>query len=229
VETMEVKEIAKFLAEPKYAYGELGVPGIAEPNTPVLFVVELVDYLDTAPCPPVFQVNNDERAMIDFEQVYKAANDMKVNGNKCCESEDWLSATSRYRKGIHQMERYQNPLEKLNKKRNDLLFILYINLAQCHLQLREFDKVVTMCTKALELPPKTEGNRCKAFYRRGKAEFELGHFEQSLECCRAALKYEPCNKDARSLYEQVSNRISEDGKEERKLFQRMFSGLTLPS
>jgi len=199
------------------------------PRSRVLFVVELVDFLEGTSINGVFKMNKDERASIDFEEVYKAANEMKVTGNKCCEAQDWKTAIAKYRKGVHLLDRYLTPMEDLDRKRNDMLFILYINLAQCQLQLGEFENVVSMCKRALDLPPKTEGNRCKAFYRQAKAEYELGHFELSKECCRAALKYEPCNKDARDLHELVSKRVREDGNEERELLKRMFSGLTTAS
>jgi len=228
VATMELNEISKFLAEPAYAYGPLGLPDRVPANCPVLFTVELCEFMEATALNAVFKMNAEERALIDFEEIYKAANEMKVTGNKYCLSEDWTGAISKYRKGIHILDRYLTVADDVDRKRNDLLFILYINLAQCYLHTKDYEKVISMCRRALDLPPKTEGNRCKAYYRQAKAEYELGHFDSSKDSCKEALIREPSNPDARTLFEQVNHRLAEDEKEERNLMKRMFSGLTIP-
>ena len=53
----------------------------------------------------------------------------------------------------------------LEKQRNDLLFVLYNNMAMCNLQQEEYKKTIALCQKARDLPPGTNGNICKVLYR----------------------------------------------------------------
>lgn len=226
VQTMELKEIAKFLAYPEYAYGPLGIPGRVPANARILFTIELVDFMEATATKAIFEGNAQQRALLDFEDIYKSGNEIKGIGNQHCSRHEWDSAITQYRKAVRLLDRYLTVDEDVDKKRNDLLFILYINLAQCYLHNKDYEKVVSMCRRALELPPKTEGNRCKAYYRQAKAQYELGQFELSKKSCISALDIEPGSREAKTLNELVNRRLTQDGKEERKLFKRMLSGMT---
>jgi len=227
VATMELREVAQFMAESSYAYGPLGLPGKVPADCKILFTVLLVDFMETTGVNSIFDMTSEERASIDFEEVYKAANELKVSGNEHFLGDDSNAAMIKYRKAIGMLDQYVTVIDDFDQRRNDLLFILYINYAQCYLQTNYYEKAVSMCHRALALPPRTKGNKCKAYYRLAKAEYELGRFESSGENCRKAFDQDPNNPDVRALLEQVTLRLAEEEKESRKLMKRMM-GITEP-
>ena len=54
--------------------------------------------------------------------------------------------------------------------------VFYSNRAFAHIKLENFGSAITDATKSLELDP----SYVKAYYRRGDAQFALGHIKESL-------------------------------------------------
>ena len=71
----------------------------------------------------------------------------------------------RYKKAAHILEKFITVDDELQEKRDQLLFVLYNNLAHCQLQRGAYDDVAFMCKKTLQLPDKTRGDRAKLYYR----------------------------------------------------------------
>lgn len=99
---------------------------------------------------------------------------------------------------------YVTPFSNEEKRRQNLLFILYSNMAQAYLCKEKYTKVIDLCRKAFELSGITEGNRIKVYLRLAQAQTALDKYEEAKETLKQARNVEPGNVQVRDLYEEVS-------------------------
>ncbi|PSN43383.1 hypothetical protein C0J52_17974 [Blattella germanica] len=80
-----------------------------------------------------------------------------------------------------------------------LRVILCNNIASCHLKYKNYDSVITMCNKALDLEP----NNVKALFRRAVSKIELQSYEHAQDDLNRILQLEPGNVAAKEKLQEV--------------------------
>lgn len=89
------------------------------------------------------------------------------------------------------------------------------------MELKNYGRVLTDCSKCLKINPKN----VKAFYRSARALFALDKLVETIDCCDHALTVDPENKPIKEIHEKAltrKNMIDEKIrlKEERKERER---------
>lgn len=76
------------------------------------------------------------------------------------------------------------------------------NRAACNLELKNYGRVLTDCSKCLKLNPKN----IKAFYRSARALFALDKLVEAIDCCDHALTIDPENKNIQDIRKKALDR-----------------------
>lgn len=133
---------------------------------------------------------------------------LKDEGNASFKSKNYKEAIRSYYKSILYIKGLMGPddecfmyakadmrvsQEQLEEMRN-LYNILYLNMAQCHLNLGNFKKALENSEKALKLKETSKG-----LYRRGLAELELRDFDAAIADFEAFQRMEPENEEVKLL------------------------------
>jgi len=96
---------------------------------------------------------------------------MKAIGNQKYGLKNYGKAAWCYRRSIFILENVPVASEKEESQRNDLLFILYLNLAQSYLKLKRYPQACSACKLALRSEEGQTGEMlAKVFYRLVKFE-----------------------------------------------------------
>jgi tetratricopeptide (TPR) repeat protein len=69
-------------------------------------------------------------------------------------------------------------------KCRQLIVMIQLNIAACHLKLKNYDDAIEVCKRALD----RDSTSIKAYYRLGQAYLEKGEFQQSLEFVNSGLE-----------------------------------------
>jgi hypothetical protein len=100
---------------------------------------------------------------------------------------------------------------------------LWLNEAQCRLNLEQHDLAEQCCSSVLATAPTGQlrtGHSVKAHFRRGRARIELGDFVAAREDLVAAAKLEPANRDVRSSLAECTDRSRAEQEREREVARR---------
>ncbi|XP_024943921.1 peptidyl-prolyl cis-trans isomerase FKBP62-like [Cephus cinctus] len=101
---------------------------------------------------------------------------------------------------------------------NNLKLVLYNNMANCHLQRKNFEHTITLCTKILY---KDEDN-VKALYRRGVAYGNLRDLEKAAADMHRVLKLQPNNSLAQQHLSSFNEGLRTASKNFNTMVRRMF-------
>eukprot|EP00056_Hartaetosiga_gracilis_P008604 m.123528 g.123528 ORF g.123528 m.123528 type:complete len:182 (-) comp12949_c1_seq1:47-592(-) len=113
------------------------------------------------------------------------------------------------------------PVDEEEEKRKDeeitkLHVALLGNMALCHLKLKKFGRVVSLCTEVLT----TDNDNIKALWRRAKANIELKRLNSAMEDVKKGLELDPENKDM----QQLKTKLSKLDKEYQQKGDKFLSG-----
>ncbi|XP_033216691.1 peptidyl-prolyl cis-trans isomerase FKBP4 [Belonocnema kinseyi] len=108
--------------------------------------------------------------------------------------------------------------ENLLKNIGDLRIVLYNNMAECHLNRKNYEHAISLCCKVLE----RDENNVKALYRRGVAYGNLKNFEKALEDFKKVLIIEPKNSLAKEKFILYNEQYQLENKRYEKIVKRMF-------
>ncbi|XP_011646463.1 peptidyl-prolyl cis-trans isomerase FKBP4 [Pogonomyrmex barbatus] len=101
---------------------------------------------------------------------------------------------------------------------NDLRLALYNNMAICHLKQKNYQHVLTLCTKVLD----KDGNNVKALYRRGMAYGNMGDNEKAVADLKAVLILESSNHLAKEQFNLYNTKLQESIQRNKDMVRRMF-------
>lgn len=94
-------------------------------------------------------------------------------------------------------------------KDNKLNAVLHSNRAAVSIRLKENDKAVDDCRKAVKLDP----TNVKAFYRGAKSSEALGLTSQALKFCKGALELKPDDKEVIQMKKRMEKQLAEEEKQ----------------
>lgn len=93
--------------------------------------------------------------------------------------------------------------QHLENNISDLRFALYNNMAICQLKQKNYQHVITLCTKVLD----KDKNNVKALYRRGVAYGRMGDNEKAITDLKVVLTLESCNHTAKEQFDVYNTKV----------------------
>ncbi|XP_012536035.1 70 kDa peptidyl-prolyl isomerase [Monomorium pharaonis] len=101
---------------------------------------------------------------------------------------------------------------------NDLRLTLYNNMAICQLKRKNYQYVITLCTKVLN----KDSNNVKALYRRGVAYGSMGDNERAIVDLKVVLALESSNHSAKEQLDVYNTRLQKSIQRSKNMMRRMF-------
>uniref|UniRef100_A0ACB8E6I2 Uncharacterized protein n=1 Tax=Sphaerodactylus townsendi TaxID=933632 RepID=A0ACB8E6I2_9SAUR len=141
-----------------------------------------------------WEMNTDEK----LEQGFMA----KERGTQHFKEGKYKRATLQYKKIVSWLEHESGLSGAEEQKARSLRLAAHLNLAMCHLKLKEYSLALENCNKALEL----DGSNEKGLFRRGEAQLAVNDFEL-----------------ARADFQK--QKIREQHEREKKMYANMFQRL----
>jgi len=155
-----------------------------------------------------------------FEEKHEAAALRKQQGNELYAKGKYERANKKYKRAVDFLEYLGSGVTDEEKaKANAIKLGCYLNMAQCQLKLREYNKVIEHCNKALEI----DKRNVKAYYRRALAYFNKVDWEAAGADFKKALELEPDNKDVIREYNRLKQTMREQDAKDKKIFAKLFS------
>lgn len=131
------------------------------------------------------------RAMAYEGEPWEIADNFKQQGNECFRSKKFKDAIQFYTQALDQ------------KTENiDVNVACLGNRAQCNLELRNYRRCITDCTRVLDL----DNENIKAWYRSAKAFLLLDKVDECIACCERGLEVNGANESLLSTKLQAEMR-----------------------
>jgi len=176
----------------------------------VVFSVELVEFEK-----PKDTWNMSEEEKVEFGMTRKEiGSDLFKRGRISL-------ALERYKKVIDLFNYTDNFKEENKAKAKDLKKVCELNLAACHLKVKDYSAAKKSCSSVL----KDERENVKALFRRAQADVALKNFMDAMIDVKKCLELDPQNKPARALYKEAQAGQKEEDKKSKGLFAKMCGGL----
>lgn len=185
VSTMKKQEVAAFLISPEYAYGKLGCPPRIPGDQEVLFIVNLVNYIDQS------EIVEYEKLSIEEQKAFKAAKGkihvLMETGNDNFKKEKTKQAIRDYTKAVKMLEEARLNNDEEEEEQKKYLSRIYCNLAVC---FNKENRPRNACVACQKIPNPS----AKSYFNFGRALIRLGEYEQAKEQLWKAKELEPTNK-----------------------------------
>ncbi|XP_018301096.1 peptidyl-prolyl cis-trans isomerase FKBP4 [Mycetomoellerius zeteki] len=157
------------------------------------------------------------------EEKYQVALRYKGRGTELFEDSRIIDAFRRFSKACKLLITLEPIADlKLDKQLeyniNNLRLALYNNMAICQLKRKNYQHVITLCTKVLN----KDENNVKALYRRGVAYGNIGDNENATADLKAVLTLESTNHSAKEQFEVYNSRLQESLQRNKDMMRRMF-------
>ena len=218
LQAMSTGEAGMVRVSPDYAYGDepfQGSQACVPPGTHVEHRVSLLDFKPAG--------RNGIKTM-SFEEQILFAKSIKDVGNTLFKS-GTPTRPVYLRRAICRYEAVDRLLAvpdhrasaPLTKEASDTRNSALVNIAACHLQLKNWRQCVAACNQVLK------NNAChsKALYRRALAKLELGHLLEAEGDVRSLLSTEPSDKAVQMLSQRLNKMMKEGDK--KSVFNNMFA------
>lgn len=240
LKTMKRNEIAEFSLPPELAYGERGSPPNIPPNSRLIFVIELMDWVldDPDSDKPVYKMTLEERistcqekkdaggnhfkegkfdlAIRQYREIMKLAEISEFRDDSKVVELDSVSA---------QQSQLPPPSEQEKAQRQELkqmLLVSYLNLALCYLKVNKLKECVANCDQALELDPKN----VKAHFRKGLAYLPTNDYELALKEFETVLEIDPNNAEAKTRKAACSQALKNYYQKQKDIYKNLFAKKT---
>ncbi|KAJ6233188.1 inactive peptidyl-prolyl cis-trans isomerase fkbp6 [Anaeramoeba flamelloides] len=199
--TMKQNEISIFTIAPDLAYGAEHVGTVVEPNTTVVFEIELLSIDKTN----------------DLESKFNLLNDTKSEGNTLFKEGQYDPAIVKYEKCLELMKLF--PRTVLTEEEKEKIFEAkktnLSNISMALIKLKKYQISLKYCEEVLKTDPENE----KAIYRKGICIGEEGDFKKAIEILTNAYNLNPKNNSFKIKIKYFQKRIKKD-QERRKQMQK---------
>ncbi|XP_014613253.1 PREDICTED: inactive peptidyl-prolyl cis-trans isomerase FKBP6 [Polistes canadensis] len=189
--TMEKHEISIFIIHPDLAYGRLGCPPRILPNTEVMFIVHLVDFLDIGSADTYITLSVDEKKLLP--NIIKCVNDLLNSAKHYFKKMAYKTSIREYQKAIRLLEDAELKDDNEEEEVKRLLSRSYNNLAIC---FNKIDMPRRACMACIKVPVPT----VKTYFNHGKALIKIGEYTKGLKKLEFAYKMEPKDKN---IYREI--------------------------
>lgn len=211
VVAMKKKERAVVSVDPEYGLGkEMAVTskGVEVPGGSTLVAdMRLLEF-----------EKDKESYQLESNEKVEAAKRKKDDGNSKLKNGKVAKASKRYSQGIRLVE-YEGALKDEDKREaRQVKLQLHLNAALAHLKLKQPREALKSCDKALEI----ESANLKGLFRRAQALAQLEDYDEADLELRKVLNYDPENKEALQERRRLQRLLSQQRKQDSKLYGGMF-------
>ncbi|XP_060634032.1 peptidyl-prolyl cis-trans isomerase FKBP4 [Anolis sagrei] len=211
LQKMEKLEECVIYLKPSYGFGSAGKQKFQiPPDAELQYEIKLKSFEKAKES---WEMNTDEK----LEQGSIA----KEKGTQYFKEGKYKRATLQYKKIVSWLEHETGLSDEEELKAKSLRLAAHLNLAMCHLKLKEYTHVLENCNKALELDNSNE----KGLFRRGEAHLAVNDFELAREDFQKVLQLYPSNKAAKAQLMICHQKIREQHEREKKMYANMFQRL----
>ncbi|KAL2529503.1 Peptidyl-prolyl cis-trans isomerase FKBP62 [Forsythia ovata] len=212
--TMKKGECAILTISPEYGFGSTEVKrdlAIIPSSSTIVYEVEMLDFTkEKAP----WEMGNLERI--------EAAVRKKEEGNQLFKIGKYQRAGKKYDKAAEYVSEdvvFTDDDQKLVKT---LRLSCWLNGAACSLKLNDFQEVIKLCSKVLDV----ESCNVKALYRRAQAYMKVAELLLAELDIKKAIEVDPQNREVKLIQKNLKNLLEESNRRDAKLYTAMFSRMT---
>ncbi|KAK7476593.1 hypothetical protein BaRGS_00032139 [Batillaria attramentaria] len=198
VASMKKGEKSRFIFKPKYYYGKMGCGDRIPPDCTVLFEIELISFVERDGVDDYYCMTEEEKRAVTFEFVVKVSKAEREEGNQQFKAEMYHRAIGKYRR-------------------------VYLNMAICHLKLRENGRAIHFCNQVLAMDNKSEVNEKKALYFKAKAKHSLGEFDDARRLFQQAQQKQGNSREIREALQKLEEDVKRFEYQYKQMCQRMVS------
>uniref|UniRef100_A0A8C4XWV4 peptidylprolyl isomerase n=1 Tax=Gopherus evgoodei TaxID=1825980 RepID=A0A8C4XWV4_9SAUR len=211
IQKMEKSEESVVYLKPSYGFGSAGKEKFQiPPNADLQYEVKLKSFEKAKES---WEMNTEEK----LEQ----SSIVKERGTQYFKEGKYKQAILQYKKIVSWLEHETGFSEEDDAKAKSLRLAALLNLAMCHLKLKEYSLALENCSKALELDSSNE----KGLFRRGEAHLAVNDFELARADFQKVLQLYPSNKAAKVQLLACQQKIREQHEREKKMYANMFQRL----
>ncbi|XP_066559159.1 peptidyl-prolyl cis-trans isomerase FKBP5 isoform X2 [Amia ocellicauda] len=208
MEKMQKGECCLLYLKPKYGFGKEGRPELnIGPHAELEYEVTLKDFEKAK-----------EPWEMDLKEKLELSALVKQKGTHYFKAGKYQQAVIQYQKIVAWLEMEYGLQKEQEKDVHALIQVAQLNLALCHLRLREYTHAVENCNKVIELD---SGNE-KALYRRGEARLLRNEFSLAMADFRLVLQVNPANRAARAQIAVCQRKIREHHERDKRIYANMF-------
>ncbi|XP_065168141.1 peptidyl-prolyl cis-trans isomerase FKBP5-like [Atheta coriaria] len=157
---------------------------------------------------------------------HNLAQELKTAGNANVKKDEFNEAGYKYRKALKYLLSIPMDVEHPPSvvdgvtiaELTELKVALYNNLALCAFKSREYDRVLRLCEKCLDL----DTRNVKATYKIGESHYFLGNYELAMSSFKEVLNREPHNRAAFDYVQMVQGKIKEEKIKYNEIVKKMF-------
>jgi len=219
IKSMKKSEVARFLIDSNYAYGDMGCPPRIPAKACILFEVELIDFSNTSALDEYEDLDEQQKRGLSCDRIVKVTSTINKDGNELYIQGSYKKAIKKYMTAINVAESSTAKNEEEEKRITAVYIKSYHNMAQCHLKLGNFGKAIGAGRKVLEWNP----NYPKALYICGKGYRHCGEFSRARKCLESAYTLSPKSKDIHNEIKLLDKAEKEYHAAERLMCQKMMS------
>lgn len=160
------------------------------------------------------------------EEKYKTALKYKEKGVELFKINRQIDAFHKFSKACKilitmeplEMDSVDDERKQLFKNISDLKLTLYNNMAECQLVRKNYEHVLTLCSKVLD----KEENNVKALYRRGVAHGSLKDYEKAIVDLKIVISLIPDDKRAREKFNFYNEKWCASVQNYENMIRKMF-------
>ncbi|KAK9873037.1 hypothetical protein WA026_020772 [Henosepilachna vigintioctopunctata] len=153
---------------------------------------------------------------LDYEEKVKQAKLFKEKGTNYFNQQKYDLALKMYKKVVEYLAK-EDPVQ-MNEEGSSVLLSAYLNQSLCYLKTQDYYSARSSASEALLMSPNNE----KAFFRRGKANLELGEPELASGDFMQCLKINPNNAAAKTKCALCRKKVKEQFESMKKVYSNMF-------
>ncbi|XP_033015728.1 peptidyl-prolyl cis-trans isomerase FKBP4 [Lacerta agilis] len=211
LQKMDKLEESVVYLKPSYGFGSAGKPKFQiPPDAELQYEIKLKNFEKAKES---WEMNTSEK----LEQGSIA----KEKGTQYFKEGKYKRAALQYKKIVSWLEHETGLSGADEAKAESLRLAAHLNLAMCHLKLKEYSQALENCNKALELDSSNE----KGLFRRGEAELAVNDYELARADFQKVLQLYPSNKAAKAQLIICQQKIREQHEREKKMYANMFQRL----
>lgn len=202
IPTMKVGEKAEIICTSDYGYGDEGRQHIVPKKADLRFELELLGFWEAA---------GSAAERIDRAQK------KKEEGNELFKKGATEEALFAYRRARAYIKDLWNCEPDELEKSRFLIVTIQLNIAACHLKLKNYDFAIEVCKRALD----RDSTNIKAYYRLGQAYLAKGEFDEAIDFVNMGLQYKPSNPELLAMKATAEQKKKKWLQDSKKIYRKM--------